>query len=119
MQRRHESSSAFIQLHCIVSGGGGVGSVMGVWGGVIARVAPTREIARRSMSDVELVVGVVLVVVCMVCLVASCDRKHVKSWVTDRVLLFGICWMRWSRAEGTCLSVCSRFVARVRDREKR
>ena len=108
-----------MQLHCVVSGGGGVGSVMGVWGGVIARVAPTRVIASRSISDVEFADGVVLVVVFMVCLVALCDRRHVRSWVTDMVLLLGMCWMRWSRAAGTRLSVCSRSVARVREREKR
>jgi len=94
LQRKHELSSAFIQLHCVVSGGGGVGSVMGVWGGVIARVAPTRVIASRSMSDVEFADGVVLVVVFMVCLVALCDRRHVRSWVTDMVVLLGMCWVR-------------------------
>ena len=69
LQTRHELSSARRQLHGVVISGGTSGSVMGVWGGVIAKVVPTREIARRSMSDVELGDGSMDVV------------RHMEAWV--------------------------------------
>ena len=50
------SSSVCRQLHCVVRAGGIVGSVRGVWGGVMASVEPILDMARQSMSDVDVLV---------------------------------------------------------------
>ena len=114
----HVSSLALWQLQRVVSGGGGIGSVMGVCGGVMASVAPTRAIARRIMSAVELGDGSVRVIRRMDVLVAVWASRVLRSMVTDRDRDGGMWYVRWASAAGVLRRVCSISAAICRLRAK-
>ena len=119
MQRRHVSSLALWQLQRVVVGVGGIGSVMGVCGGVIASVAPTRAVARRIISAVDVGEGSVQVVRRMEVWVAVWVRRVVRSVVTDRDREGGMWYIRCARAAGVLRRVCSISAAICRLRAKR
>ena len=86
----------------MVSGGGTTGSVRGVCGGVMARVAPILAVASRSMSDVDVVEGAVLVVLSIALVVAGWERREERRCV----VVVGGCVLAQCticvRALGTC-----------------
>ena len=61
LQRIQESSSMLTQLHGVVISCCTVGSVMGVWGAMIASIVPILAMARFSMSHIEVPGGLVAV----------------------------------------------------------
>ena len=101
LQWGQESSSAWRQLHWVDISGGVSGSVTGVCGGVIARVVPTRDTARRSMSDVELGDGTLEVVRRIESWVAGWVRRMARRLVVVIVLGRGILFTRCVSASGT------------------
>ena len=86
---------------------------------VIARVVPTRDTARRSMSEVEVGNGVLEVVRRIEFWVAGCVRRVVRSFVVVKVLEGGMLFTRCVRAAGTFVSVCSMSATIWRLWEKR
>ena len=113
------SSSEYRQLHFMVRAGGTMGSVRGVCGGVMASVEPTLDMARRSMSEVDVLVCSIDVMFFIDCLVASCVRRQFRRFVV--VMVFdGSRWCRRCvRAEGTFSSVFSTSEAMRSERAKR
>ena len=96
-----------------------MGSVRGLWGGVMASVEPILDMARRSMSEVDVLVCSIDVVFFMDCLVASCVRRQFRRFVMVMVFHgFGWC-RRCVSVDGTFISVFSTSEAMRRERAKR